>query len=422
MMVRAFHLWQQTRWPGRNGRVHYAHTLFNLYVLRSLELLSLQVLDPASLQQTLDELWRTSPAGQPIFVRDARWLIPMAQSPATDDLGAYFRVAQTVAESVTLEDRIEIHKAGVCMTGGHLRSQIRHYATSRAVPFDDEMLVVNTRTTNALDFALLIQDLVPLLAEYEKTKRPDLADAICQGISPDPELFVTRTGLLGAYSMLEHLFITTDQDGNAAYTAMGQRHVRLFQEYQARIGRVSKSLAEDCAQFRPVPGAYSPYGALFGFSTHLVEHLALKALQPGSVTSFSIEDVFVSGGADKLAWVNGWRKLPHVAPDVVKRFDYPQEFAEGIFSRVERAFANTAAKTGRIAVAPVGDLKPSRVTESDRLEGKCLVSYNTPAGWMGISKAILTKELAAGGNVTVELPAKAAGVLKLVLPPELLQN
>src|ERR1051326_1842700 len=26
MMIRAFHCWQQTRWPGRSGRLHYAHT------------------------------------------------------------------------------------------------------------------------------------------------------------------------------------------------------------------------------------------------------------------------------------------------------------------------------------------------------------------------------------------------------------
>ena len=31
MMIRGFHCWQQTRWPGRKGRMHYAHTLFNLY-------------------------------------------------------------------------------------------------------------------------------------------------------------------------------------------------------------------------------------------------------------------------------------------------------------------------------------------------------------------------------------------------------
>ena len=103
MMIRGFHLWRQTRWPGRNGRVRYAHTLFNLYVIRCLELLSMRLWDAGSssagdrlsqVQGVLDQLWTTTPADQPVLVRDARWLIQMAQSPATDDLGAYFEVAE----------------------------------------------------------------------------------------------------------------------------------------------------------------------------------------------------------------------------------------------------------------------------------------------------------------------------------------
>jgi hypothetical protein len=102
MMVRGFHQWQQTRWPGRSGRLRYAHTLFNLYVIRRLELLSMRLWDDgasraserlAQVQAVLDRLWATTPADQPVIVRDARWLIPLAQSPATDDLGAYFTVA-----------------------------------------------------------------------------------------------------------------------------------------------------------------------------------------------------------------------------------------------------------------------------------------------------------------------------------------
>ena len=61
-----------------------------------------------------------------------------------------------------------------------------------------------------------MQGLVPLLAAYEHAvisgdgeKRIELADAICQGVSPDPELFINRIELLGAYSMVEHLFMTT---------------------------------------------------------------------------------------------------------------------------------------------------------------------------------------------------------------------
>ena len=232
------------------------------------------------------------------------------------------------------------------MAAGHLRSQIRYYSMKKAVSLDEKSLVLSTRNSNALDFALLIQDLVPLLEAYENAwhsedgqKRLELADAICQGISPDPELFLNRVELLGAYSMIEHLFITTDRDGHVVYTPMGRRHVQLLQEYEARIGRLSKPLYDDCPNFRPVAGAYSPYGVLYGFSSDLIEHMALKTLQPDAVKHFGLEDVFVGGEANtgKLAWVSGWRKLPHLKREVEKLFDYPQQFAEDIFDRIEHA-------------------------------------------------------------------------------------
>src|SRR5262249_52745242 len=92
MMVRAFHLWQQTRWPGHSGRVRYAHTLFNLYVIRCLALLSMRLWDVGSssaaapvedrlsqVRGVLDQLWRIAPDDQPVLMRDPRWLIPVAQ-------------------------------------------------------------------------------------------------------------------------------------------------------------------------------------------------------------------------------------------------------------------------------------------------------------------------------------------------------
>ncbi|HWN84414.1 MAG TPA: hypothetical protein VNN99_04670, partial [Vicinamibacterales bacterium] len=208
MMMRAFHVWRQTRWPGRNGRVRYAHTLFNLYAIRCLALLSMRLWGAGSsgagdrlsqVQAVLDRLWTIAPADQPALVRDARWLIQMAQSPATDDLGAYFAVAEQIAEALSERDRLEIHKAGVRLTAGHLRSQIRYYSTTKAVSLNETSVVLTTRSSNALDFALLIQDLVPLLEAYEDACRNDdgrtrleLAGAICQGISPDPDLFLNR--------------------------------------------------------------------------------------------------------------------------------------------------------------------------------------------------------------------------------------
>ena len=142
-MIRGFYCWQQTRWPGRNGRMHYAHTLFNLYVLRCLQFLSMRLWDEdpssaggrlAEIQGVLDELWRSSPADQPVIVRDARWLIPLAQSLITDELAPYFEVARQVTETLPEADVLEIQKAHVRMLGGHLTSQIRYYCTKDGVP------------------------------------------------------------------------------------------------------------------------------------------------------------------------------------------------------------------------------------------------------------------------------------------------
>jgi hypothetical protein len=479
MMIRGFHLWRQTRWPGRTGRVRYAHTLFNLYVIRCLELLSMRLWDagPGSagdrlsqVQGVLDRLWTITPPDQPVLVRDARWLILLAQSPATDELGAYFEVAKKIAETLSDEDRIEIHEAGVRLAAGHLRSQIRYYSMKKAVSLAEKSLILSTRNSNALDFALLIHDLVPLLEAYEYAwhgdddqKRLELADAICQGISPDPELFLNRLELLTAYSMIEHLFISTDRDGHVVYTPMGRRHVQLLQEYEARIRRVQKPLYDDCPRFRPVAGAYSPYGVLYGFSSDLIEHMAFKTLQPDAVTHFSLEDVFVGGDAnartraDKLAWVSGWRKLPHLTRDVEQLFDYPQQFAEDVFDRIEHALrrrvsggeANAVVQTGRLFILPGDDLpddsKASLIPDlpvryigssdrqlvaahradsydeahllSDRREGKCVLSYKTPGGWVAITKSILTEVLGAGRDVKiVGLPPAAVEALTLMCP------
>src|SRR5690606_7250422 len=126
--------------------------------------------------------------------------------------------------------------------------------------------------------------------------------------------------------------------------------------------------------------------------------------------------------AGKLAWVTGWRKLPHLTPDVVKLFDYPQQFAEDIFDRIADALrrrasddeANAVVQTGRLFILPedhpqaepqaslIPDLpvqyivssdvqmvaahkaefREERHLASDRREGKFVVSYRTPGGWV----------------------------------------
>lgn len=473
MIVRAFHMWRQTHWPGHNGRVRYAHTLFNLYVIRCLALLTMRLWDAgfesapdrlSQMQELLDELWRVSPSDQPVLVRDARWLIPVAQSPTTDELAGYFAVAEQVAESLPEEDRIEIQKAGVRMAGGHLRSQLRHVCVQKGVSLDEKSLILSTRKSNALDIALLIQGLVPLLVAYENArnsgdgkKRLEAASAICQGISPDPELFLNRLDLLGPYSMIEHLFITENGDGQVVYTPAGQRHVQLLQEYEARVSRLSKPLSDDCQQFKPVDGAYSPYGVLYGFSSNLIEHMAFKTLQPEAGARFSLEDVFADGEAGKLAWVSGWRKLPHIKPEVAKLFEYPHKFAEDIFARIEHALRRSvsdeeptpAVQSGRLFIVPgedseiaskvalISDLPLKYIRSSDtqivaahkaesddqarllhsRIEGEFVLSYKTSGGWVAITKDILTEVLGAGRDARVAgLSPAAAGVLKLMCP------
>lgn len=472
MITRAFTVWQHTRWPGRNGRVRYAQTLFNLYVVRCLTLLDMRLWDEgaetaterlALNQSVLDQLWQGSPPDQPVLVRDVRWLVPVAQSPTTDDLGPYFEVAQRVAGSLQEPDRLEIHKASVLMAGGHLRSQLRHF-NMQGRSLGDESLVLDTRRSNALDAAMTIQGLVPLLAAYgraieagERSQRTVLAGVICQAVSPDPQLFVQRLDLLSAYSIIDHLFTTTDAAGHVTCTPLGLRHLGLLQEYQASMVRLRAALHEDCRQFRPVAGAYSPYGVLYGFSSNLLEHMTLKALQPDAERRFSLEDVFTDGGhgAERLAWVSGWRRLPHVGTEVQKLYEYPQQFAEEIFDRLAAVLEQCATRgaavgetqrTGRLHLlcgesAPAGspaaavpELAARYLLSSDpalvaahraeacdqarllrdRREGEYLASWQTAGGWTAVSKDLLTAVLGVGQDARLSgLPAAAAAVLEV---------
>jgi hypothetical protein len=470
-MMRGLHMWRETRWPGQKGRVRYAHTLFNLYVLRCLALLCMRVWDDdkggasgrlSQAQQVLDELWKNSPADQPRLVRHVHWLFPVVMSPTTDSLAGYFQIAQLIAETFAEEDRIETHKAWVQTGAGHLRSQLRHLAVQRQVALDDNGLVLITRMSNALDIALLMQGLVTLLEAYEhclqsgdEPRRLELAAAISQGISPDPELFINRLDLLGPYSMIEYLFITTDSEGQVVYTAAGRRHLVLLQQYAALIRKLVQPLYEDCQRCAPVQGKYSPYGILYGFSSRLIELMAFKTLERDAATHFSLEDGFTEGDTEKLAWVNGWRNLPHIKPEVLKQFEYPRQFAEDIHTRIEQALHLSVAEpdakpvAGRLCIlsddvlqtdvrlAQIPDLPLRYVVSSDsqlvaanraeakdqedllhcRVEGEFVVSYSTEGGWVGITKDMLTDVLGAGNDAKVGgLPRVAGEVLGLMCP------
>jgi hypothetical protein len=487
LLLRGLHCWRQTRWPGQKGRVRYAHTLFNVYLLRCLTLLTMRLWDAsadasangrgdgnddltanaasarlAQAQAVLNALWLSSPADQPVLVRDVRWLIPVAISPTTDTLTGYFAVMENIARCLPVADQVAIQKACVQTGAGHLRSQLYHLAAQKGVAINEHSLVLVTRVSNALDIALLLQGLVTLLKAYEQAirdcddqQRLPLAAAIAQGLSPDPELFVNRLDLLGPYTMIEHLFVACDSEGSATYTAMGQRHRQLLRDYQTLITSLAKPLLDDCHHSVPRAGAYSPYGALYGFSSNLLELMAFKTLQLDAESRFSMEDIFTAGAADKRVWVNGWRNLPHIKPDVIKQFEYPEQFASDIHTRVAQALqrrmtadaTNAAIPAGYLFIVPADDSQATEqlahipalaaryVVSSDaqlvaankaeakaqddllycRLEGEFVLSYQTAGGWVGISKDFLTDVMGAGQDVKiVGLPRDAAAVLRLL--------
>ncbi len=141
---------------------------------------------------------------------------------------------------------------------------------------------------------------------------------------------------------------------------------------------------------------------------------------------------------------------------MAKLFEYPQQFAEDIFDRIEHALrrrvsdgeANAAVRNGRLFVfaedskvdskaSLIPDLPVQYIRSSDmqivaahkadscdqtdllhsRLEGEFVLSYKTSGGWVAITKDILTEVLGAGRDVKiVGLPRVAAGVLRLMCP------
>jgi len=123
---------------------------------------------------------------------------------------------------------------------------------------------------------------------------------------------------------------------------------------------------------------------------------------------------------------------------MAKQFDYPQQFAQDVFDRLEQALrrrvsdaTNAAGRTGRLFLQPSdvsmpdiparyiasSDTYGEKVLLTDRREGKFVVSYKTPDGWRAITKTMLTEVLGAGRDVKVAgLPPEAVEVLELLCP------
>jgi hypothetical protein len=472
LAARAQSHWERHRWPGRHLRLAVADRIYSVFILRQLEHLSLRIWDEGAVaaadrlqdvQGLLDGLNDATPAGG--LIRDARWVIQTAQGPLTRRLEPYFRIAERISTSFTNPRHLEIHRAGAILTSGHLRSQLRHRASEVDRAVDDPSVLAMTRNSNSMDAALLVRDLVPLLEAYGSAgnDRLDLADAIFQGISADPELFLTRLDLLLPCTMIEDLFIQRGTKGELQHTPMGDAHVHLLGSYAALIARHAPSLQEDAVSLDPRRGVYSPLGIAYGFCADLLSNMALDTLMSQPSFGLSLEDMFASRSrADhKRARAEGWRtrQTPERERNPV---DYSDDWAARIFDRTmsalqarvrhaDRANASDVADA-RLFVVPdrasgerpagrglpdgivaaqehcvTSDLQRALATGAtafprgqivtDRNEGRFLASAETDGKWFGISKVVLTLCTSQGQDALITgVPPAVVDLLRLTCP------
>ena len=371
LIIGAHRHWEHHRWPGRNGRGAFARVVFGVFMLGQLEALSLRIWDDGTgaagerldqIQRLLDGL--NQAASSIVLIRDARWLIQTAQGPLTRHLAPYFRIAAQIAESFTAARRLELHKAGARLAGGHLRSQLRYRSAEMHLPGDDPAVVAITRNSNSMDVALLVNDLVPLLEGYaaaelagDVEQRLDLADAILQGISADPELLLMRLDLLEPCSTIETLFLEHAADGTVRNTATGATHAARVARYRELIGQAAAFLKADAGRFDPAQHPYSPLGITYGFCADILSTITSSTLVSPPSHDLSLEDMFVSRGrlAEKLTRTGEWQRVPR-APGH-EPLEHSSDWAGEIYQRTVAALERRAAHAAEANASTVASAR-----------------------------------------------------------------
>lgn len=480
LIIRAYEYWEAHRWPGRSGRVAYAQSIYSVFLLRQFEYLSLRMWDEGNdraggrlqaIQLLLDRL--NGPEPQHVYVRDVRWLVQTAQGPLTKFLDPYFRIAVHISGSFSEPARLGLHAAGAKLAGGHLRSQLRYRALEANRPIDDPVNLAIARNSNSMDGALLVRDLVPLLIAYDRacaardtSARIDVADAILQGLSADPELFLTRLDLLGPCTMIENLFVERGDDGRARYTPLGRTHLELLDRYRDLIGRLAGRLLDDAAALAPKYDTYSPFGISYGFAADMLSNMALETLLSRPASALSFEDMFASRGSRdvlhaKLARARAWSELPKREGER-DHFYHSAEFATQTFARLLEALNARALRTSDVNASNHPDARLYVVAASesvealpkgsvpddiaraedhcytsnlnralsgsmtavrkeqmliDRNEGRFLASAESGGEWFAISKVILTLFTSQGRDALISgVPSDVIEVLRLTCP------
>jgi hypothetical protein len=475
LILGAHRHWERHRWPGRNGRDSFARAVFGVFMLGQLEALSLRIWDDGTgaaggrldrIQRLLDGLNQV--ASSIVLIRDARWLIQTAQGPLTRHLAPYFRVAAHISESFTAARRLELHKAGAQLAGGHLRSQLRYRSAEMHLPGKDPAVVAITRNSNSMDVALLVNDLVPLLEGYaaaqlagEVELRIDLADAILQGVSADPELLLMRLDLLEPCSTIETLFLEPAADGTVRSTVTGATHAARVTRYRELIGQAAAFLKADAGAFDPAQRPYSPLGITYGFCADILSAITSSTLVSPPSHDLSLEDMFMSRGrlAEKLTRTGEWQRLPRAAGH--QPLEHSSDWAGEIYQRTMTALGSRAAHptdanasgvaSARLFVVPrdrtvasgaeapdLQTLPPGIVAAQehcvtsdvnrafdtgatafpksqiliDRNEGRFLASAEIDGKWLAVSKTVLTAILGQGKDALVtDVPGPVIDIL-----------
>jgi hypothetical protein len=306
------------------------------------------------------------------------------------------------------------------LAGGHLRSQLRHLSWRTGWAFDDPHLLALTRSSNSMDMALLVRDLVPLLDAYtaacarqDADMRLALADAILQGLSADPELLLTRLDLLGPSTMIEDLFLDRSDAGSTfalpshiatadkapGYTEMGEVHRTCLARYGELVGRAAAALQQDSHEFNPARAAYSPLGIVYGFCADLISNMVLNTLCSPTPPDLSLEDLFMSRGRleEKRTQAHEWERLPKGDRERAP-FEHATEWAAQMHARLAQALETRAVCPGepnasmvpkaRVYVVPRGaaiDSLSDGVLSSGMVSGQehCLTSDVTRARTSG---------------------------------------
>jgi hypothetical protein len=309
-----------------------------------------------------------------------------------------------------------------------------------------------------MDSALLVRDLVALLDAYRIAirnngeHRIELADAILQGLSADPELMVVRLDLLKPYTWIEDLF---------RGTALGDEQLSLLDRYRELMAASSEALIEDAGHLDPGRQIYSPFGIVYGFCSDVLSNMAMAALITQAADPLSFEDTFDSCGHldEKLVRASTWARLPRRGAER-EHFEHSPDWGSEMYARLISALERRVSRPGEpnasghpnsfIFVSSQNRQSPpaaemdspaeavnaneycftsdmSRAVASgatfqseaemidSRNEGRFLASVKVDGSWFGVSKLVLTLFLAQGKHAAMTaVPEDAVDVIQLV--------